>query len=268
MAHILKASIIENRKIKNQYFKMTFSSGPIAQEARPGQFVHLQCFNGLEPFLRRPFSIHQLPSPDEVQILYKVVGRGTELLSQKREGELIDVMGPLGHGFSLSASKSHLLVAGGMGVAPMVYLAQCLRREGRDSLSIILGARQKEEILCLEEFEALPARIFTVTEDGSLGRRGMATDLIKEVAEGCPHPLSLYACGPWAMLAQTSAIAMEESYSVQVALEERMACGVGACLCCPCPVYTPEGTTTYQRVCKDGPVFDGSKVAWERMKEA
>lgn len=241
----------------------------IAKEAKPGQFVHLRCQDSTEPFLRRPFSFHEI-NHKNFAILYRVIGQGTNLLAKKRKGDLIDVLGPLGNGFDITPATSDqrlatILVAGGMGVAPLLALAERLsfsveRIAERDKIIVLLGAKTKAAVLCEKDFRKLGLKVKIATDDGSKGYKGLVTDLLKKVLKGATSDqrrATIYACGPQPMFKELARISRGLRISVQASLEENMACGVGACL--GCPVETKAG---YKQVCKDGPIFNLREIQW------
>ena len=199
-----------------------------------------------------------------IELLYEVVGKGTAMLSVRKPGESLDVLGPLGNGFDIVSAKTAIIVAGGIGVAPLLALAeewgkwQGTRVKGK--LIVLIGARKKEHILCEKEFKKIGANVLIATENDSRGRKGFVTDLLEDVLAPCPLPLAtmIYACGPSGMLRAVARIAKANRIPCQISLEERMACGVGVCLGCPVKV-TGGG---YKMVCKDGPVFDAKEIAW------
>ncbi|MDD5045304.1 MAG: dihydroorotate dehydrogenase electron transfer subunit, partial [Candidatus Omnitrophica bacterium] len=178
-------------------------------------------------------------------------------LSQKGAGEYLDVIGPLGNGFTLPLTPYplSLLVAGGMGVAPLVYLAEILKRS---KILVLIGAQSKSGIICEKEFKDLGCSVKIATDDGSCGFRGKVTELLSNilVTMDC-RPATIYACGPRPMLKAVAEIAQKENIPAQISLEEHMACGIGACL--GCAVNTRAG---YKRVCKDGPVFGAEEIIW------
>ena len=253
-----KAKIQANAKIFRRYYKIILESPEIARQATPGQFVMLKVGPAQEPLLRRPFSIHKAGG-SVIEILYEAVGKGTEILAKRKAGEYIDVIGPLGNGFScrLSAKSKHkpVLVAGGMGVAPLFFLAQKLKNyKGL----VLIGARTKKQILCEKEFQKAGFDVKIATDDGSAGFRGRVTDLLEDLLRAPSHELAaIYACGPRPMLKEISRLASKYKISSQISLEEHMACGIGACL--GCAVSTKEG---FKRVCKEGPVFKAQEIIW------
>ncbi len=229
----------------------------IAAEAQPGQFVTLSC--GQDLILRRPLSIHQVDNPHQISILFAVVGAGSYWLSQRHAGEKLDLLGPLGNGFSIQpASKKLLLAAGGIGIAPLVFLAQRALKDGR-FIKLILGARTKDG---LYPVELLPNGIETLitTEDGSDGDKGKVTDALPGYVDWADQ---IYACGPLGMY---QSIAKQSKkwkgkIPVQASLEVRMGCGIGACF--GCSIKTKHGM---KRVCRDGPVFNLDEVILEEVR--
>lgn len=224
----------------------------IASQARPGQFCMVHCGEGY--FLRRPISVHQVSQG--LALLVRVVGYGTAWLAQRQPGEEIDIIGPLGNGFSvLPDARNLLLVAGGIGIAPLAFLAQmALFRQSRNSVTLLLGARTKEEVYPLGLL-SLGLNVVVATEDGSQGREGLATDFLGELASQADQ---VFACGPIDMYKAMSKVL--GSKPTQVSLEVRMGCGIGACYACTIP--TLKGP---RQVCRDGPVFDLSDILWDKI---
>lgn len=246
-----------------------YSSVPkIAKEAQPGQFVNLKLSNNTEPLLRRPFSIHRVGQEpktcDTIEILYEVVGPGTEIFAQKKTGEYLDVLGPLGSGFSVLGTCYPVLVAGGMGVAPLIFLAEKLTerktQNSKHKTLVLIGAKTKKQILCEKEFKELGCDVKIATDDGSRGFQGKVTALLKKVLPGTQYPVpgtTIYACGPKPMLKEISRFSQRYDIPAQLSLDEHMACGIGVCL--GCVVKTKAG---FQRACKDGPVFKAEEIIW------
>lgn len=282
----LRAKVLSNDKVAEGFYRMRIESAYLAKNTKPGQFIEVRCSDDVDPLLRRPLGAHRI-SRDGIDILYEVVGKGTEILARKKKGKDLDVIGPLGNGFKFNHPA--ILVAGGIGVAPLVALAEKLSHrsprpawnEGRGrqvaghkknkGTHVIIGAKKGSHILCEKEFKNMGCDVKIATEDGSKGHKGLATDLLKNIlltmqdASG----MTLYACGPTGMLKAVAAIAKDKNIPCQVSLEERMACGVGVCLGCPVKVKNQftndERRTTnheYKMVCKDGPVFDAEEIAW------
>jgi dihydroorotate dehydrogenase electron transfer subunit len=251
-----KARIIANDRICGNYYKLVITSRNIAKKALPGQFVNIRVATGPDLMLRRPLSI-QNAVKNRVSVIYKVVGRGTEKLAAKKAGEQLDLIGPLGSGYTLT-DGAVLLVGGGTGVASLLFLAAKLRESYNASVTVLIGAKTQEELLCADEFEKLGCAVKICTDDGSLGFKGTVTASLKQYLSILNvHPKALYSCGPLAMLREIGRLAVHFRIPCEVSLEEHMGCGVGACL--GCVVNAKNGG--YLRVCKDGPVFDIREVA-------
>lgn len=271
----IQAKILCNDKISQGYFKMALDAPAIARGARPGQFVQIRCSDCLDPLLRRPFSIHRIPSsvyrtPKAIGILYEVVGKGTELLSKKQAGESVDVLGPLGSGFNLSRNTEYgirntILIAGGIGAAPLVFLAEKLMEiqnpKSKIKIDVLIGARTKKLILCEKDFKNIGAEICIATDDGTRGYKGFVSNLFQKILRNTEYGIrtTVYACGPHSMLQRIAEISKAHKMECQVSLEEKMACGIGACLGCAVKV---RGKKAYKLACKDGPVFDANQIIW------
>ena len=260
MALQTKAKVIKNVEVRENYYKMLLYSPVIAKMARPGQFIQVRLSEKDEPLLRRPISIHRVDGTN-VELLYQVVGRGTQALSRRKRAESLDIIGPLGSGFDYrlgtAGHQTPVLVAGGMGVAPLVFLAEKLA--GRRALALI-GGRTKTHILCEKEFKKYGCEVKIATDDGSRGFKGRVTDLLADVIKRdarCAMRGMIYACGPKPMLKAISGLSKQTNIPAQVSLEEHMACGIGACL--GCVVSTKTGQ---KRVCKEGPVFNADELNW------
>lgn len=303
-----KAKIISNKKIKDTYFEIIIKAPKIAQSAQPGQFVNIKVNGATEPLLRRPLSIHrvgaqgtgdrgQLKTKNNIVMLYETVGKGTEILSQRKPGEFLDVIGPLGKGFDYEGREQKddrrvLLVAGGMGTAPLVFLAERLaysverrahskNKRPKSFVKVLIGAKTKDHILCEKEFRELGCEVKIATDDGSRGFEGYVSELLtKELSairwpsrrrrghSPSRYPLSaIYACGPKLLLKEISRIAQEHTIPAQLSLESHMACGIGACMGCVIKTKDERRGTRdayrYKRVCKEGPVFEANQILWE-----
>jgi len=251
----LKAKILANDRVSNSFYRMKLTSSYLAKTAKPGQFVEVRCTAGVDPLLRRPLGVHRI-TKSGIEILYEVVGKGTELLSTQKAGQELDIIGPLGNGFDIRNTKydvrTTILIAGGIGVAPLVALAEEL-----GDAHVVIGARTKSHVLCENEFKRAGCTVVIATEDGSKGRKGLATELLKDALVSRKNA-QIYACGPIGMLKAVARLAASYRVRCQVSLEERMACGVGVCLGCPVKVRLGD----YKMVCKDGPVFDAQEIVW------
>jgi len=255
--------IVFNREITAGIFLLGFRSPHITSESRPGQFVMVRVSEGIDPLLRRPFSIFDVRDKDTTCILYKTVGHGTDLLSNKKAGEKISVMGPLGRGFSLpEENRKPILVAGGIGTAPLHFLAGALKNK---SMEFMAGFTKSVDIIPLDQETGHNTGLSIATDDGSKGYPGMVTDLLDEYLSrnirGNVH-MAIYACGPSAMLKKVSSIAARYNIPCQVSLEALMACGLGACQGCAVRILSQDGRPAYRHVCKDGPVFSSQSIDW------
>ena len=251
-----KARIIQNKKAGEGFFEVTLDAPHISASALPGQFIMVKADNPRWPLLRRPLGIHKARK-NTVTLLYQVVGPGTRMLAGARAGENLDILGPLGNGFDQSQArlaKKVVLVAGGMGVAPLLFLAQKLDKK----VLVLIGAKDKNHLICEKEFRALGHKTLIATDDGSRGFKGFVTDMLEGMLRsggaGCQ---AIYACGPGPMLEKVAQISARCKAPAQVSLERHMACGFGACL--GCAVDTVDGK---KRVCKDGPVFFANQIIW------
>jgi len=265
--------IEENLPAIPEHFLLRIKLNPEFPTPTPGQFVMVRTSGGTEPLLARPLSVfgfHRRTDHVVMELLCRMAGLGTSLLSQMRSGDRLKVLGPLGRGFTLPGGVRHVVfIAGGVGVAPLVYLLhdRFVRIESGQDIqkSFYLGARSSELLAGLDQLEGF-CKLGICTDDGSLGYRGQVTELLRrEVIEGITemddrnHTL-IYACGPTPMIRSLGSLLRNHPIRCQVSLEERMACGLGACLGCAVAVRDENGNKAYQRVCKDGPVFDLGKV--------
>ena len=282
----VRVEVVANREIAPAYFSMRLAVPPRLARFRPGQFLMLGWDEGWDPFLPRAMSIRSAKcgvrgAGWEVEILYKIFGRGTAVLAAMRPGRFLRALGPLGNAFEVPRSATEIImVAGGIGVPPIAALAESLatrRASRRMEMTVFLGGRSKADLLCVADFRRAGAKVHMATEDGSVGFKGLVTDLLEQFL--CtPHHAPrqgrskhrpyraprtvLYACGPHAMLAALAPIAEKYDLPYQASLEANMACGFGACMGCVVPVKGGEGHRTYRLVCKDGPVFDAHGILW------
>ena len=229
----------------------------IASAARPGQFVMVRCGEGPEYQLRGPFSIHRIEE-DTIALLFNVVGRGTRWLAQCPAGEKLDLMGPLGNIYEIHPdSKKLLLAAGGIGIAPLVFLAEDAIKRGKE-VTLLLGASTAEQ---LYPKRLLPAgvRLISTTEDGSGGEKGLITDILADFAGAADQ---LFACGPLPMYRVMAQMAELKDRPVQLSLEVRMGCGLG--ICYGCTIKTVNGL---RQACRHGPIFELKEVLWEELAD-
>lgn len=260
-----KVRIAWNKEIKPSYMHLGLEGQVISSKAMAGQFVMLKTDDRLDPLLRRPFSIHQVIKKEGkavgIEILYKVVGTVTKRLSTMKEGETIDLVGPLGKGFQIAQeNKKVFIAAGGIGVAPFVYLASKLIEEkiNPELCNVFIGGRTEDDVLAKEIFETMGMKVHQATDDGSLGHKGLITDLIEaEIEKDVPD--IIYACGPHPMLKAVADIAEKSRINCQVSIEILMACGMGACL--GCAVKKKKESDKYLHVCIDGPVFNTNELS-------
>ncbi|HEY42014.1 MAG TPA: dihydroorotate dehydrogenase electron transfer subunit [Dehalococcoidia bacterium] len=244
------ASVVSNKQVMTGTFLMWLECAGISLEARPGQFVMVHC--GEETVLRRPLSIHQADG-GKFALLYAIIGKGTQWLSQCSPGVEVDILGPLGNGFMVYPdSRNLLLIAGGIGIAPLMSLADRAISDGRNVI-LLYGTANKDRY-------HLPSGVTEVaaTEDGSIGYKGMITELVPEHVEWADQ---IFACGPLPMYRAMAKMSELKNKPVQVSLEMRMGCGMGTCYACT--IRTRQGL---KQVCKDGPVFDMNDVIWEEIK--
>ena len=246
-------------------FRLSFVSREIAREARPGQFVMIHPKKFSEPLLPRPFSIHRVQG-NRVELLIRAAGQGTRQLCGLSPGELIEIKGPLGRGFELDSERDPILVGGGIGLAPLFYLADRLiklkRKKTVAPTWLLIGAGSKKELLGLRELKEMGLRVQAITEDGSSGRKGLVTDLLTGMSAKGLERAMIYACGPKGMLQAVASWAASRNVPCQVSLEARMACGMGACLGCSVARQSDSGLR-YAKVCQDGPVFEAQEVDWD-----
>ena len=261
------AKILENREIAPERYKMVLSAPQIARQTKPGQFIHVRVSKSFPPLLRRPFSVHRLEG-QKIELLYRVVGEGTKILSGKKKGEYLDILGPLGNGYRLPSATSKvsdiILVAGGTGVASLLFLAESISVPDSElSILVLIGAKSREELLSEGDFRRLGCRVEVATENGTKGYKGLVSNLLEKFLplSGDKSKPLVFACGPTEMLKRIGEISRRHRFPCQVSLEERLACGVGACL--GCVVKAKGSTYTYKRVCKDGPVFNAGELIWE-----
>lgn len=244
------------------YREVVLDASDLARAAQPGQFVHVRIPSLEATALRRPFSISEARPDGRLRLLFKVVGRGTEALGRLTFRDRLQVMGPIGRGFPLEPEGEPLLVGGGYGVAPLGFLAERLPRKG----ILFVGGRKAADILGLDVFRRLGWEVRVATQDGSMGERGFVTqplDAALAVLAATGRKPELYACGPNGMLKAIGERAARVGCKAWLSLDQRMVCGVGACLACVQKLRGPDGSERLGRVCVDGPVFESREIVWE-----
>ena len=253
-----KCKIINKKFLKDDICSIIISSKEISKTAKPGQFLNIRVVDNIEPLLRRPISIYNTDAKKgEVEFIFQIKGKGTKLLSERKEGELLDIIGPLGNGtFEFEGYKNIAIIGGGIGIFPLHELSKRAEDAGVNS-KIYIGFRNKDLVILEDEFKNACKELIFATDDGSYGKKGFAIDFLKEDLKK-NKPDCLYACGPLPMLKAVKTLAEEEKIPCQISLEERMACGIGVCL--GCAVKEAKKENNYKHICKNGPVFDATKV--------
>ncbi len=273
--------VVFQRALSPEYRHLGVAAPGFPGTFQPGQFVMLRSPRTVDPLIGRAFSIYRLTGGAEatLEILYKIMGKGTAALAAMQAGDAIEILGPLGNGFDVSAGeRTTVLVAGGIGVPPIAALADMLRRapverraENRDRTSdvgprtevhVFLGGKTSADILCVKDFEAAGAVLTITTEDGSVGAAGMITQPLARFLDSAPGPVGVYACGPAGMLAAVARLTEALRIPCQVSVEASMACGFGACMGCAIELRNNGPGPKYKLVCQDGPVFDARTLAW------
>jgi dihydroorotate dehydrogenase electron transfer subunit len=257
----IRAQVLSSSEVISDVYLLWAQAAEIGASSQPGQFVMVRCGEGYELLLRRPLSIHRISQDNsKLALLFAVVGWGTRWLSQRKQGEGVDLFGPLGRGFVIElGSRNLLLLAGGIGIAPLIFLAQKALAAGC-LVKFALGAETGSQIY---PRHLLPqgVELVVVTEDGSMGEQGLVTDLLPRFIDWADQ---VFACGPIPMYRNMASMygQLLAPKSVQVLLEQMMGCGLGACF--GCAIETKRG---HKLVCKDGPVFELNEVIWEKIKE-
>jgi dihydroorotate dehydrogenase electron transfer subunit len=248
--------VLQVREPRPGYFEMTLAAPWIAVAALPGQFVHVAPGDGYHPLLRRPISVYDTDRVREVSILFRVEGEGTRMIAKKTAADSLDVLGPQGRGFRIDglSGETVFLIGGGIGIPPIFFLSKTLQASGQRH-EVLLGARGREHLIGVDRFEKIGIEVQVASDDGSVGDKGFVTDLLKNIGDDRAR---VYACGPTPMLKTIARLCREyPNVRAQLSLEERMSCALGACM--GCVVKTVRG---YERVCKEGPVFDAEDLVW------
>lgn len=253
---------IVRKQAWGDYFLFRIESPLLAGGAKPGQFLMVRVSDQVYPLLRRPLSIHAKES-NSLEIFFQIAGQGTTILAQKKEGEGLDILGPLGKGFDWDAGikgKIVFLIGGGRGIAPLYFLAQELRTAGA-RVKVLYGGKGLPDLPLKQKFEKAGLNIACSTDDGTSGFQGFVTGLLqREISE--QPPAALFVCGPDPMMKKTAEIAAREKIPAQFSLESMMGCGFGACWGCVKRIRKSDDGA-WRKICEDGPVFSGDEIVWE-----
>ena len=257
--HFIEAEVVSVEQVAQATALLGLKAVEIARQVKPGQFVMVGPPNPNtdDPFLNRPFSVHGCDQETTIQLLIGIVGRGTQNLAKLEPGSHLSVLGPLGTGFNVPAAADPvIIIGGGLGIAPLVYLARQSLKDGKKVI-LLYGAGSRRQLIPTANLSSLGVQINIATDDGSLGVRGTAATLLESSLANANHKRAyLAACGPWKMLEALAKICSKSVLNLEVSLETNMACGVGACL--GCTHFLSDGSG--QRVCKEGPVFSAKEV--------
>ena len=286
----VKANIVLNKPVAEHCWRMVLDARKIASKVKPGQFIMLKISETNDPLFRRPFSVFRRTTHNHgssgIEVIYKVVGRGTQRMTDLKKGEQVDLLGPLGHGFECDRSKRiHILVGGGTGSASLFMLGEEIskaRRKPGFELNVLLGAETRRSLILEKEFKSLGGRVMVSTDDGSYGYHGLVTEMLAEsLEEGKISPdCALYASGPEPMLKALVPLCRRYEIPAQVSMERHMMCGIGGCFVCVCKVdkqhvlrhrdlrsshiqFASE-EWGYALACQDGPVFHLDEVLFEK----
>ena len=257
----LFAELVKKEQLKEDIFKFSIKAKEITDEAKPGNFIEIRVSDSTEPFLRRPISIYNMDKEKGIlEFIFQVKGKGTNILSKKEVGEKIDLMGPLGFGtFKYEGYQNIAVIGGGIGVFPLYELSKNAKKDNKN-VNIYLGFRNENYVVLENEFKEVSDKLVITTDDGSYAEKGFAINFLKQDIENNKIDC-IYACGPLPMLKAIRNLAIEKNIPCQISLEEKMGCGIGACL--GCAIRTSDSTIEnpkYLHVCKAGPVFEAKTI--------
>ena len=288
--HQIDAKVVAQMKVAEESFILSLEAPSIARTLQPGQFIQIRCTRKDDPLLPRPFSIYRVRGKKILDILYEVVGRGTELLSEAKKGGRFSIFGPLGNTFSFPKGRAvSFLVGGGAGLAPFFDLSEALvdprrGKQKKEDVTVLLGARRRGKIFCEKDFKKLGIRFEIATDDGSYGFKGFVTELLTKHLNRKPYTVNpvrdlslngvnrtrIYACGPKPMLRSVAAISEKFKIPCEVSIDAYMPCGYGICFGCAVRVKQQatsdkqqENGALYKLACTDGPVFRSEELSWE-----
>lgn len=250
---LVRTKILQKKEVAPHIFEYIIDADNALQNSKAGQFIHVKCGDGV--YLRRPISICEI-FEKKLRFLFEVKGEGTRELAEKAVGDFLDVLGPLGIGFTTNqAYQNPVVIGGGIGIYPLLQVAKEVNPIA------ILGFRNQSLVTLEEDFQKVCQKVIVTTDDGSYGKKGLVTDRLREILEEKTAD-AIFVCGPMPMIRAVREIALEHQIFCEVSLEERMACGIGACLCCATKVKSPMAGEeyTYFHVCKAGPVFNAKEV--------
>lgn len=257
MKKVEDAVIVKNEPCAENIYDMVLKAPYIAEKAQAGQFVEIYVENGIN-LLPRPISICEINKENgTIRLMYQVVGEGTKIFSQLKDRQNIKIMGPLGNGFKIYRSYNNVFIGGGIGVPPLLETVKAFK----GVKNVILGFKNKDCVILEDDFKKLGAEVFIATDDGSYGFKGNAIELMESLNLNIDV---ISSCGPKIMLKSVCEFAQKRDITCQISMEERMACGIGACVGCVVKIKECHSDKwSYKKVCTDGPVFDSCEVIWE-----
>ena len=271
------ARVVENVAVAERTYRLRLDAPAIARTIQPGQFVMVRPSTSLDPLLGRPFALYEVVrgadgTPEAIDVVYLVLGRGTAALAERKPGDALSVWGPLGHPFGPPPEGDALFVAGGIGQTPFLSLgrwwlgASAYGDQSFDrtapSARLLYGVRTAALAAGLADFEAAGIPVELATDDGSTGHRGFVTDLLRDRLARGERPAKVVGCGPPPMLQALARLVAEHDIPCDLSLENHMACGFGACFSCVAPIRQPDGSADLRRVCVEGPIFPAEDVVW------
>jgi dihydroorotate dehydrogenase electron transfer subunit len=271
------ARVVENVPIADRTYRLRLDAPAIARAIKPGQFVMVRPSTSLDPLLGRPFALYEVVrsvsgEPEAVDVVYLILGRGTAALAERKPGDMLSIWGPLGQPFGPPPEGEVVFVAGGIGQTPFLSLGRWWLGQspyGEQSFDrpaasarMLYGVRTTSLAAGLPDFEAAGIPVDLATDDGSAGRRGFVTDLLREHLERGERPSKVVGCGPPPMLKALSRLVAEFGVACDLSLENHMACGFGACFSCVAPIRQADGSVDLRRVCVEGPTFPAADVVW------